>query len=86
MACLFNNNNNNNTKTSFVYLVQSNLNSTFKHFEFNNDEISIFGQRKHLIAGIEPRDFLNIFLRFWPLEPFFFIIFFLNLFIVGYLQ
>ena len=35
-----------------------------KHFECNNDEISIFSQQKHLILETEICDFLKIFLRF----------------------
>ena len=48
-----------------------------KHFECNNDEISIFSQQKHLILEIEICDFLKIFLRFWSFEPHFLMNFFL---------
>ena len=42
-----------------------------------NDLISISGTQKRDTLEIEPCDFLNIFLRFWPFEPHFLINFFL---------
>ena len=54
-----------------AYLVYSILNSTFKYFECTNDVISICGREKYLNLEIESCNFVNNFLRFWPLEPHF---------------
>ena len=42
-----------------------------------NEIISISATYKRWIFEREPRDFLNIFLRFWPFEPHFLIEFFI---------
>ena len=58
-------------KYNLSYNTRDLIHSLAKSTCERKDEISIFGQQKHLILGIQPRDFLKIFLRFWTYEPHF---------------
>ena len=55
--------------TFFVYLSYSNSNSIFNNLNAIMTKYRFLANKKHLILEAEPRDFLKIFLRFWPFEP-----------------